>query len=119
MGMNYYLTLKTPIEIPHNELWELQPPRLHIGKSSYGWTFALHVYPDSETRPKGLQEWKELFSNPDFCIVDEEGRQVSEREMLNVILDRDYRDRLLVDNILCIGYGDGSYDLCISPQEVW
>lgn len=119
MGMNYYLTLRNQTDLPYNELWGLPYPRLHIGKSSYGWAFALHVYPDSEVRPKGLQAWRELFSNPDFCIVDEEGRKISSREMLNVILDRDYRDRHLVDNIHCIGYGDGSYDLCIGSDQNW
>lgn len=119
MGTNYYLTLAELAEVPHAELWEQPPPRLHIGKSSYGWTFGLHVYPKSKTRPKDLQEWRALFSNSDFHIVDEYDRQISTREMLNVILDRDYSHRQIVDGHVCIGWGDGSYDLCIGYEDSW
>lgn len=119
MGTNYYLRPAQVTQLPHDKLWEQPPPQLHIGKSSYCWTFALHVYPRSDTRPHDLASWRVLFDDPQCIIVDEYNRQISRREMLNIILDRDYGHRQIVDGCSCIGWGDGSYDLCIGHENRW
>ena len=41
MGTNYYLHKKPPCEACGHE-----PAPLHIGKSSGGWCFSLHVIPE-------------------------------------------------------------------------
>ncbi len=63
--------------------------RVHIGKSSIGWKFLLHLYSD---RPiESLNEWKRCWEIG--RIEDEYGRPVSKKEMLEVITDRGlYRD---------------------------
>lgn len=153
MGTNYYW-------YPDREsmpYWE----GLHIGKSSGGWTFALHVHnpefdgdePPEWTRyPRDLGGWQERWQMG--FIVDEYGRAVTVDEMLDIICNRgtpgeaftqEYRlervvaaakwgetrpwhkiladnyavegpNRLLrrrIDSRHCIGYGDGTWDLCI------
>ena len=93
MGMNFYLHL------PGGKT-------LHIGKSSYGWCFLLHVYPklgagDPNFIPEAdgihtLDDWKNLFSIPHSRITDEYGRHVTEEDILRIITERrgysKYRD---------------------------
>lgn len=55
--------------------------RVHIGKSSIGWKFLLHLYSD---RPiESLEEWKILWELG--RIEDEYGRKVEVKEMLEII----------------------------------
>lgn len=73
MGTNYYL--------------KIEDEKLHIGKSSAGWAFALRIYPDREIYD--LQHWVKLFDYPYF-IVDEYGRDISAVEMIDLITDREF-----------------------------
>lgn len=59
---------------------------IHIGKSSGGWCFALHVYP--ERGINDLSEWKALFYQPTASIQDEYRHPVSADEMVRVITER-------------------------------
>lgn len=100
----------------------------HIGKSSVGWTFALHVYPDEGILD--LSDWVRRWRNPTL-FFDEYGDAVAQRDLLQTILLR-IRDnegptpawyehnnavpgplgmarRQLSGSV--IGYGDGTYDL--------
>jgi hypothetical protein len=97
--------------------------RLHIGKSSTGWCFSLHVT-DSI---RSLEDWKAKFS--EGVILDEYGREHSPEEMLRIITDRrSYTTFPAIpamatyfvgpNNLLrhkvgphCSGYGDGTWDL--------
>lgn len=110
-----------------------EPPRLHIGKSSGGWCFCLHVYPDDHGLPKDLDGWMEAFDRG--TIVDEYGVVQDPTFMLAWISDRpgkeppvwgaaEYRmnnavpgPRGLVRHAIqdghCIGHGDGTYDLIV------
>jgi hypothetical protein len=81
MGCNFYLhpqadcpCCKRPYE------------RLHIGKSSYGWCFSLHVIPDLGIHT--LEDWQERWSQPGAFIRDEYGDEVSPEEMLAKIAER-------------------------------
>jgi len=71
MGTNYYYT---------TNLLELDP--IHIGKSSYGWAFALHIYPDIRTLNDWIEKWKT------GQIYDEYGREIAHEAMMSLILNR-------------------------------
>jgi len=131
MGTNYYWTSKpcaNPCE--HCEGGE----RLHIGKSSGGWCFALHVIPEQGIN--SLSDWEERFWQPGSQITGG-GSTLSAEEMVRTITDRSWirktvpfgytdwddfhaknysvfgpnglvRCRL---SPLCVGHGDGTWDL--------
>lgn len=64
---------------------------LHIGKSSMGWTFALHI--DRMEDIASLDDWKELWKIPGSTIVDEYGYPQTVDAMLQIILDREWQGR--------------------------
>lgn len=97
---------------------------IHIGKSSFGWCFSLHVDPEGLDGIKitNLEDWKRLWSEPNSVIRDEYGDDFSPAEMLLVITDRrpgrychedQQPKRHPVDNRHCIGSGPGSWDLIV------
>lgn len=135
MGTNYYLheyppcaCCKRPVKEP-----------LHIGKSSGGWCFSLHVIPEAGIH--GLRDWVALFGKEGARIVDESGGDMEISEMLAIITQRrsaadrfyttpagyddwiDFHNRnhsepgpsgLLrhkLDGRHCIGHGEDTYDL--------
>ena len=59
---------------------------LHIGKSSMGWHFSLCIYPHMDIL--SLDDWKKLFNDPEYFIVDEEDREVSAEDIINIITNR-------------------------------
>lgn len=67
MGTNYYLRKK---DYKDNR-FDRSDLGLHIGMSSYGWSFLLHVVPGIA---ENLEDWKALWSCRPFVIVDEYGR---------------------------------------------
>jgi hypothetical protein len=124
MGTNYYYVN------------EYQKIRTHIGKSSGGWCFSLHVEEDGNI-PENLDEWMELFQicDPDGSYVyieDEYGSIVHPVTMIRIITcrewkGRDYPDdntlrlnsavkgpcgllRAKIDGQHCIGHGTGTWD---------
>lgn len=127
MGTNYYLSSEP---CPH--CGRRQPVR-HIGKSSAGWCFALHVYQDEGI--KDLADWDVLFSQEGAVISSDHGVTLTRDQMIAVITERKwerdaywttekYREncaqrgpngltRSIVDYVLCIGHGEGTWDLCV------
>lgn len=129
MGTNYYVKSSPCACCGHT------PEALHIGKSSAGWTFALHVHP--ELGLNSLDDWKTYLS--DKGIEDEYGQEISLTDLLITITDRsnksgrppgDYaswkqfhaaNQSMAGPNGLvrwrtsdhCIGHGDGTWDLCV------
>ncbi len=125
MGTNYYIN-KTGY---------------HIGKSSAGWCFSLHVDPSDGIF--ALHDIKHLWFGK--TIKDEYGSTISKKEMLAIITERSWERRsaeemnkdpfyeswdefhsvngsedgpngLLrhkIDGNHCIGHGDGTYDYLI------
>jgi len=103
---------------------------LHIGKSSRGWCFGLHVMP--ECGICSLDDWRLLFQEPSREIVDEYGRRIGVDQMLSIVTERSwrrppefqwdcgayaepgpnglYRHKIIPD--WCIGHGEGTWD-CI------
>lgn len=83
MGTNYYLYHKAQCMSCGRES---EPD--HIGKSSYGWCFALHVMPDEEVHD--LDDWIRLWRQPGAYIKDEYGKVVSPDDMENIITRRSH-----------------------------
>jgi hypothetical protein len=99
MGTNYYW--KKPFE----------QQKLHIGKSSYGWCFALHVIP--ELGINDLLNWIQLFAKSDSFIIDENKQLISAADMIEIITCHDAKsDKMCHMTSDCIGHG-GSWDLII------
>lgn len=123
MGTNYYLHQKPPCECCGRSY---EP--LHIGKSSAGWCFALHVYPEMGIRT--LDDWRALWTVPGTSITNEYGTPISIAEIEAIITVRQGKmHRELIMDILardeampgpnellrhtgshCIGYGGGTWD---------
>jgi len=133
MGTNYYLK-------PKKFLFFESQEQIHIGKSSAGWCFGLHVYPEQNIND--LDDWKPLFKKGN--IYDEYGNKISYDKMIDVITKRksdkdwtfkdfggyysseeDFHQKndsqrgpfgllrcKIMDNH-CIGHGEGTWDLII------
>jgi hypothetical protein len=83
MGTNYYF--RKPLTNHCEHCGRSNPPEeLHIGKSSGGWCFALHVIPENDIC--SLADWEALW--PTGTIVDEYGDELSPNAMLRVITGR-------------------------------
>lgn len=134
MGMNYYLRpSRNPLKWFGNPFpfpsWG-NTLELHIGKSSAGWCFALHIHPDIGIN--GLENWKPWLRR--HRIEDEAGRRISYKALMDTITDRSWptRDgrftpeylaqnhaipgpnnllRYQVDGFRCIANGHGTWDL--------
>jgi len=85
MGTNYYLQ--------HGvcECCKKPDSTRHIGKSSGGWCFSLHVYPEEGINT--LDDWKVLFRDPQSRIVDEYGQPEIMPSMLTIIENRYWKPR--------------------------
>jgi hypothetical protein len=136
MGTNYYLVYKEPCPECNRPFEEL-----HIGKSSSGWCFSLHVYPELGIHT--LNDWEKKFKNA-YRIYNEYDQTVTEDEIISTIVERsfprsipdeyDYFDdeydyfnyeanyavkgprglvRHKIDGINCIGHGEGTWDYII------
>jgi hypothetical protein len=116
-----------------NYYWQWNDPHrmnLHIGKSSAGWAFALHVMPDVGLTD--LDKWTELFTKGKGRILSDSGRVLTAAEMMGIITDRSWPaqqrsaefyainqaepgpnglNRAVVDGEHCIGHGPGTWDL--------
>jgi hypothetical protein len=122
MGTNYYAQ---PLSFP------MGLAQVHIGKSSAGWCFSLHVYPESGIAT--LDDWRKLWAKSDIAIIGESGDIITAEEMLHVVVDRSWpASNSLMDHIAnhsepgprglarhrledghCIGHGEGPYDYII------
>jgi hypothetical protein len=125
MGTNYYFFDEKPCPTCGRE-----DEPLHIGKSSMGWCFGLHVIP--ERGLSTLEEWQKLWNKPDSVIKDEYGREISPDDMFCRIAQRgdakfdgDWKGFDFVDNHAepgpmglvrrcvgrhCVGHGNGTWD---------
>jgi hypothetical protein len=85
MGTNFYWKKAGNVCPTCNRKDEVE---LHIGKSSGGWCFSLHVYPDDGIND--LSDWLPKLLDPESVIWNEYGDQVSVAEMLRWIARRGY-----------------------------
>lgn len=97
MGTNYWWLPPHPLIAP-----------LHIGKSSAGWYFALHVYPDGIPNfdeeelklypARDFDDWKELFAVKNSLIRDGYGELRTVEHMIKVITCRAWTSRVGTHN---------------------
>lgn len=106
MGTNYYLYQKPDCECCGRPF---EP--LHIGKSSAGWCFALHIMPEDGIST--LLDWCALWSAPGAFIRNEYGEKIPIVQMEQILSHRDdlrggpakrHSDEY------CVGHGDGPWD---------
>lgn len=116
MGTNYYHY--------NDETGERQ----HIGKSSVGWVFLVHVYADDGIRT--LDDWQQRWQQPNTHIESEYGERRTPTEMLHWITARAFphapTPQSLAENMAdagprnlmrprmggwsrCTGHGDGTW----------
>ena len=119
MSTNYY-TVKRCGHCNHEE-------RLHIGKSSGGWCFALATHPDKGIT--SLDDWRRKLAEDGIVIEDEYGQDSTPSEMIAEITERvgsgrKYSDfagmgvqgpnglrRNTIDGSHCIEHGPGTWDI--------
>jgi len=108
MSTNYYLHKEPPCECcgrPYESL--------HIGKSSAGWAFSLHVIPEDGIND--LDDWEALWSEDGAYITDEYDMTIQPDEMMSIITERSWHDgpllRHQIDGSFCIAHGRGTWDL--------
>lgn len=110
MGTNYYLH-----QTPDGECCECLSESLHIGKSSAGWCFALHVMPENNIST--LDDWRNLWAAPEAFIRDEYGKKIFIADMELIITARlwhgKFPRRRSIDGSHCIGHGNGTWDYVI------
>lgn len=137
MGTNYFL------HAPSCEHCGKEPEKpLHLGKSSKGWCFGLHVYPEL-----GLDNWATLWSyihykteEEDYEIKNEYGDAIDFALFFSIVWDRKGRSEKLFDKKWladnhatigpcglarhalypghCIGHGgDGPFDYIVGDFE--
>lgn len=119
MGMNYFWHEK-----PACKECKRDYPRRHIGKSSFGWCFALHVYPEAlqdqgELSINELDDWIHLWSTSGSYIENENHERIPSQRMIEIICDRDPKSsrRQDPDRTHCLGPGKGMYDLCVGADD--
>ena len=122
MGTNYYMTSRSAPQ-PRAEA-------IHVGKSSCGWCFALHVMP--EMGLTSWDDWLAVLSLPGSLVFDEYGVEVTLHKLVQVVMGRRHSDskpdqaflsqnhaeigpnglvRAQIDGQHCIGHGTGTWDL--------
>ena len=83
MGTNFYWLGEPPCPTCGHVNEEVKK---HIGKSSGGWVFALHVYPEESIHD--LPDWKDRWNRGE--IVDEYGAPISPQAMEECITQRSW-----------------------------
>ena len=129
MGTNYYMAKgehlpESYYEHPLNGLLRAGTgvcAKIHIGKSSGGWCFALHTMPAHGIH--NLQDWKEFAARlleEGWRIENEYHDVITPAELWEIVervgWARNDGQPLLrheVDNKYCIGHGEGLYDYMI------
>lgn len=92
MGTNYYFLPASAGPCEHCGRSD-SDEELHIGKSSAGWCFSLHIIPEKGIND--LADWVELF--PTGKIRDEYGQAVTAEDMVKEITARSGRGPALRD----------------------
>lgn len=138
MGTNYYLVTKKRPEI-ERKIFHMLSDGIHIGKSSYGWCFSLHVYPEHGIN--NLTDWEALIESSKGNIYNEYSDSIDKHDFIyDIIYNRKWAGtirnpddiqnqkfldmnnaqegpnnllRSKIDNIHCIGHGYGTYDYII------
>ena len=79
MGTNYDWHRNPCEKCGHGEI-------LHIGKSSAGWCFSLHIIPEEGIND--LSDWEKVWDSEEGKIFDEYNNEILIIEMLDIIKNR-------------------------------
>lgn len=123
MGMNYFAVENACAACGRGE-------RRHIGKSSYGWTFGLHIYPEEGIAT--FADWRARLARTDVRIVDDLGAPVTVEDLMASITERRFDGRRpepdprldelpgpnglfrrVIDHRPCVGHGEGTWDYLV------
>lgn len=117
MSTNYYLHKPSTTQCEHcGHDPESEANITHIGKSSFGWCFMLHIHP--QVGVNNLGDWEKLWVLPGATIKDEYGETISIQDMMSTITTRSPGNwspegvqpkRCKLDEY-CVAHGDGSWD---------
>jgi len=88
MGTNYYLHTEEKNKCEHCGRADHATVQ-HIGKSSGGWCFSLHVVPEEGIND--LDDWRALWK--EGRILDEYGNSISIADMEKIITERSWGAR--------------------------
>ena len=108
MGTNYYLVYneKEAATCPCCGHETIKSKELHIGKSSSGWTFSLHVYPDVDIRNWNDIQLECLHAiGKGGWIKDEYGTAVEWEMFVNIVTERSSMETLEHSVAICSAYG--------------
>lgn len=130
MGTNYYWYERKACELCGRHY---DDQRIHIGKSSGGWCFSIHVIPEKGIN--SLKDWIERFERPGSIILNEYDETITANQMIKIIEDRHWLAsnrlddkwfdenmavpgpnnlaRFRIDGVRCVGHGTGTYDYII------
>lgn len=97
MGVNYYLKNQKTLDT------------IHIGKSSAGWAFTLHI--DPENGISSLEDWQKLWNTPGWVIMDEYDHVIDVPTMENLITNRPRKHMLRYNFGDVIVNHDVTYDM--------
>jgi hypothetical protein len=90
MGTNYFSIKRGLEDLEPDAFWDRRRDDsgdiLHIGKSSGGWCFSLHVIP--ELGINDLWDWFDTLLDPDRIIISEYQDPVEFSEMIRIITGR-------------------------------
>ena len=131
MGTNFYVRFEPCKTCGRSD------EEYHIGKSSGGWCFTLHVEPDENINT--LEDVKKIWEKSGSKIYDEYGGEISSEKMMEIITDRKWKRKKFmpdgwykseeefyeknhavkgpnglvrhkIDGDHCIGHGEGTWD---------
>ena len=135
MGTNYYSVKRGFDYESIDSFWDVRGTEdcIHIGKSSGGWCFSLHVVPEMGINT--YEDWVRMFIDPDRIIMDEYGDVVPFTAMISKItarrgnINKPPTPEFLENNHAepgphglvrhrieffedggCVGHGEGTYD---------
>lgn len=109
MGTNYYLYKKEDTCKCCKRPFE----PLHIGKSSYGWVFALHIIPEDGIHD--LDDWEKLWNQEKAIIKNEYDEIISPEKMMLIITDRDSFNMRRNNDHYIHHHGTGTWD-CLEGE---
>ena len=127
--------MKRGVDYETDSHWDLRGTEalIHIGKSSLGWCFSLHVVPEFGINT--YEDWVRMFIDPDRIIISEYNEVIPYTKMISIItararpdpctwdaarLARNYAElgpgnliRYRIDHERvhgCVGHGEGTFD---------
>lgn len=127
MGTNWYLVKQEMVSnilardsLPYDHWTAMSHVHgtgvLHIGKSSGGWRFSLHVMPEHGIHD--FMDWMAMATDPEWIIMNEYLDIINYVELIQLVAYRQSSPQRelkyhTIDGRHCIGHGSGTWDLIL------